>query len=646
MNSLFATIVSGSQVLKIFSFFFTGWQMFLYSLVAIVAWSLFEFITLTQRFVLFVVRNFFGTSFWYMHFFVSAFEDQIPALLWSILVDDFVEWLMNLDDTAHVILQKIRNCIIAICVGLSIRNLILKYLFWEVHQKKLSDRMKRFVGVESTLKYLYDRFVVREDDITEAQGYDGEEEDLDVKNEGNAQLTEEDETLVSQITHLTPIQILKHMHEFDLRQKSLKSGENLDFNIHTQADAIKSGKELFNRLDADRSGYVPIKLLEKVLTKSMSKALSAEAKPYLVKKDPVVTETLFEKKEEDLDIDPNVPQEFFLTESGLTKVFAKVFNLGESLSQVASAWVDLSSGLKAVCDAVLFFILMIVCAIIYGVAWQTLLVTTSATLVSVSAAFTTALQRLVLSLSFIFLSKPYEVGDCVAIEKHEPFFWVDSISVMTTQFRTPHNRKFMFPNWKLSGLAVYNLSRNRISKLDIFFDMSFDVPHNALKRLKRDIIDFFKKNADTYSPDFWFIVSDAYPGHKLVLQIRFGAKNAFEFPLMIATRKSDFLNFLRDKFVEHGITYKPIKEPVEIKKNDIAYPSYEQLQRKMRLGASKNRGGGGVGSLFSSFSSEILQEELDALKEEHKAELRVDPKAPRIAEEPNPLSPSFQGIIQ
>jgi small-conductance mechanosensitive channel len=550
-------------LISFFVFFFPGWQFFLYLIITIVAWSLYEFVTLTQRLVIYLVKKYMQSVWWYLYFFISAFEAQLPVLIWSIAVDDFVEWLLDLDDTAHLYLQRVRNCLIAVCIGISIRNLVLRYLFWEVHQKKLSDRMQRFLDIERTLQYLFERFVIRNAPFTEAVGYDGEDEGEVA--EAHVQSAEEEDAIQVQIANLSAIQVLKRMQEFDARQTSLHSGDQLELHITSQSEAIAVGKELYSTFDTERKGLVPWKAIQKVISPRMNKILFAELKAYMPRmnpKDLTVTAVAVEHKEDEEYNDSQ--DEYMLTENALVKAFIKLFSLGEGLSQVSSAWTELSSGLKALCDAVLFIVLSLICAILWGVDWTKLIVTFPTLLVSASIAFKEALRRLILSLAFIFITKAYEVGDCVAIGGVEPLFFVESISVLTTQLRTVHNRKMMFPNWKLSEMAVYNLSKNKISKFDIFLDLEFGVSGSKLKKLRRDIGNYLKENSDSFAPEFWFITTEASVGNSIVLMLRIGLRNAFESILLYSTRRSEFLLFIRDKCQELGITYRPTIQPVEL----------------------------------------------------------------------------------
>lgn len=541
---------------------YKGWQIWLYIVVVLVSWAFYEIIMLTQKLIVYLIRRFMKTGFWYLYFFISAFEGQLPFIIWSILVEDFLEWLLDLDSTSKTYLARVRNCTVAICIGISIRNLVLRYLFWEVHQKKLSARMQRFIDLEKVMHHLYDRFVLRGQPFDRAMDYEGPDDDG--PDDAHQQHVDEEDALQNQISNLSAIQILKRMQEFDSRQKSLHSEKSVELHLTSQNDAILAGKTLFQKLDSSRKGHVTWKNIQRVLSDKKAKVFFGELKAYLSKLSFLESNTenvldMKEEEEEDVEVD-----EFILAEPGLIKAFIKLFTLGQSLSQVSSAWSELSSGLKALCDATLFLVMMVICSILWGIDWTSLIVTIPTLLVSFAVAFGKAIQRLVLSLAFIFITKPYEVGDCVAIDKIEPLFFVESISVLTTQFRTVHNRKMMFPNWKLSEMAVYNLSKNRVSKMDIFFEMEFGTSGAKLKKLKKEITKFLKDHADAFVPDFWFVTSDAYPGNSIILQIRFGMRNPFENTLLTATRRSDFLLFFRDACQTLGITYKPTKQPVEL----------------------------------------------------------------------------------
>jgi hypothetical protein len=542
---------------------FKGSELWEYFVILLVAFSFYEIITLTQRLVIYLIKTNMKSGFWYLYFFISAFEAQMPFILWSIAVEDFAEWLLDLDNfgsDARDVLAKVVDCVIAICIGISLRNLLLRYLFWEVHQKKLSDRMQRFLEIEKVLQYLYDRFVIRKDNFLEANSYDGPEEGPE---ENVQQQVDEEDAIQTQIYSLTPIQVLKRMQEFDKRQKLLHSGNQVDLQLGSQNDAIEAGKSVFKKLDVEQKGIVPVKSIEKILSAKMNKTFYAEMKSYLQRMNTsdINSELSSDGNEDEKD---EINDQLYLTEAGIVKAYIKLFQLGQGLTQVSSAWSELSSGLKALCDALLFAILSIICSILWGVNWTRLVVTIPTLLVSTAVAFGKALQRLVLSLAFIFVTKPYEVGDCIAIDKIEPLFFVESISVLTTQLRTVHNRKMMFPNWRMSELAVYNLSKNKVSKFDQFFELSFDTPELKLKKLRRDIAKFFKEHSDSYAPDFWFVTSDAHPGGALILQIRFGVKNAFENTVLTATRRSEFFLLFRESCINLGILYKPVVQPVQV----------------------------------------------------------------------------------
>jgi small-conductance mechanosensitive channel len=207
--------------------------------------------------------------------------------------------------------------------------------------------------------------------------------------------------------------------------------------------------------------------------------------------------------------------------------------------------------------------------------WYSVLVTFSTLLVSTSFAFGDSLSRIVLSLSFIFLTKPYEVGDGIAFNGQEPpIFYVEKINVFSTSFRTPHNRRMVYPNWLLSETSLYNLSRNKISKHDLFFEISFSISKSVLKKIKKEIAKWLKNHSDSYSQDFWFVASNTSISNSLQLQIRIGLKNAFDQSLINANRRSDFLLFFRDLCMRHGVSYKYLTKPIDLTTDsDIATPA-------------------------------------------------------------------------
>ena len=80
--------------------------------------------------------------------------------------------------------------------------------------------------------------------------------------------------------------------------------------------------------------------------------------------------------------------------------------------------------------------------------------------------FATTCQEVLGSCVFLFVKHPYDVGDCVIIDRTE--YLVDSVALLFTVFtRQDNQRNVQSPNVVLNGLWIENLTRSKVYTLSI-----------------------------------------------------------------------------------------------------------------------------------------------------------------------------------
>ncbi|KAF3920763.1 hypothetical protein ABW20_dc0102829 [Dactylellina cionopaga] len=122
-------------------------------------------------------------------------------------------------------------------------------------------------------------------------------------------------------------------------------------------------------------------------------------------------------------------------------------------------------------------------------------------LASLGFAFNGTITELFGAIIFIFVKHPFDVGDCINLDKEE--YIVEHISLLYTQVRNVSNSKYgHFPNSVLNSKMVENVSRSKAMHEVFTIAVSSDTTVDEIDTLRDELSKFIvENNRDFYSKE-------------------------------------------------------------------------------------------------------------------------------------------------
>lgn len=134
-----------------------------------------------------------------------------------------------------------------------------------------------------------------------------------------------------------------------------------------------------------------------------------------------------------------------IDESMFTDAVLDLFHQRTDLGGTLRDFENISQVIKRIIATSFWCILLISILLVSGISASTLLVTFSTIMISSAVAFGSTLKTIIDSLIFILYTKPYDVGDRIALQyPTAPPLLVTCIRVMTTTFVGLDNRVVVF----------------------------------------------------------------------------------------------------------------------------------------------------------------------------------------------------------
>jgi small-conductance mechanosensitive channel len=225
----------------------------------------------------------------------------------------------------------------------------------------------------------------------------------------------------------------------------------------------------------------------------------------------------------------------------------------------------ISSVLKTIISIVFWLILIVVVLLSSGVDASRVLVTFSTLLVSSAVIFGNSLKTICESLVFILYTKPYDVGDRIALSTPDsPSLLVSSIRIMTTVFIGPGNRVLIMGNDKLAAMPIFNLKRSKDAVINLVFEIDFKTPQAKITALKESTSDFLDNHKATKSSRFDFFVSNTEKANSLYLSVWFQTNFAWQEGFAVAYVRHDVISHIKNKMNELEISWKMPPQPIKL----------------------------------------------------------------------------------
>eukprot|EP01135_Chromosphaera_perkinsii_P009342 Nk52_evm18s1737 gene=Nk52_evmTU18s1737 len=116
----------------------------------------------------------------------------------------------------------------------------------------------------------------------------------------------------------------------------------------------------------------------------------------------------------------------------------------------------------------------------------------SSLFLSYSFVFGSSLNNLMQCSVFLFITRPYIVGDKIYIEKPELILEVSKINLLTTEFFNWDGKQYIYPNHILANSSFVNANNSRPCFEVITIEMSFDTDVRKLGLLRTWILEWVR----------------------------------------------------------------------------------------------------------------------------------------------------------
>ncbi|EPS45297.1 hypothetical protein H072_679 [Dactylellina haptotyla CBS 200.50] len=149
-------------------------------------------------------------------------------------------------------------------------------------------------------------------------------------------------------------------------------------------------------------------------------------------------------------------------------------------------------------------------------------------LASLGFAFNGTITELFAAIIFIFVKHPFDVGDCIEMDKEE--YVVEHISLLYTQVRHNTTNKYAhFPNSVLNSKMVENLSRSKAMYEVFKISVSYDTTVEQIELLKAELRRFIEHNSrEFHTREEDLIVNmSGFALDKLEIKIQVGYKGNY-----------------------------------------------------------------------------------------------------------------------
>eukprot|EP01090_Pellita_catalonica_P008373 TRINITY_DN1915_c0_g1_i1.p1 TRINITY_DN1915_c0_g1~~TRINITY_DN1915_c0_g1_i1.p1 ORF type:complete len:1188 (-),score=197.50 TRINITY_DN1915_c0_g1_i1:60-3191(-) len=135
---------------------------------------------------------------------------------------------------------------------------------------------------------------------------------------------------------------------------------------------------------------------------------------------------------------------------------------------------NVSGALRRVANVVAVIVSLFLTPFVFGTNLTTVIQTLSFFVLGFSFAFGNALRVAVEGFVFIFIQRPYDVGDIVHVDTFPKFMYVAKINILTTEFFGTDGRGIVIPNRVMYERGLYQMTRSRQCAAMCTFEASVD----------------------------------------------------------------------------------------------------------------------------------------------------------------------------
>lgn len=226
-------------------------------------------------------------------------------------------------------------------------------------------------------------------------------------------------------------------------------------------------------------------------------------------------------------------------------------------------WFSLAKVLQRIVMITVWIVLVLILVIASGTSVSAVVATFGTILVSTAVAFGQTLKNTIESIVFVLVTKPYNVGDRIALDTPDgdPLL-VEKIDILTTTFVGLDNRKVIYPTITLVYKPIYNLRKSTNAIVEVHFEISYETTEEQLSKLRASIATLLD-SSNILTSRLEFYLSEVDRLTSIFLNIWIQTKIPWQQGFAIRDVRSEFMQFIMDQCTKLGITYRQVTLPIE-----------------------------------------------------------------------------------
>lgn len=326
--------------------------------------------------------------------------------------------------------------------------------------------------------------------------------------------------------------------------------------LKTRVKVREFAGKLFNHIDAMQKGHVTLQDLDE----------------YFESDDAMFAFLLFKQGASNTPIDSmlDVPEpctiELAVFEESLVRMYTARLTSITELQSTSSASSIMIAGVTALSWVSIPFII----AGMSGVDVNTIILTTTSLLISFSFAFGSSISRMVEGAYFLFVTKPFNVGDRILPgnpSTAKDMYIVMAIDLMTTTARTNTNKLVILPNYALASQNLINYNRLPHATVVIDLDIAAKTPQMKLLEFETKLKKFLRQNRDKWRPSSYCMFKEQLVNvNQLTIQLWIQSQYSWQEGLNLWTARSELMDHVRESFLALGVSYVQAPVRVEVSK--------------------------------------------------------------------------------
>lgn len=429
--------------------------------------------------------------------------------------DWYFEGILEITDD----IEKIIQTLLIICFVMVTRNIVNAYIIWkldlELHVKRLSTQDKEDWAIEC--------------------------------------LCSGDSRAFSSRSPMEDAFFSPTRKRKKLTQQLLARNDRLS-SFENRAKVKEFADKLFRHIDCFKSGSITLNDFD----------------DYFESDDAIYAFLLFKQGSSTTKIDSmvDIPEPYTIDLGVFIDSVVRMYNARLSSFTELQSSSSASSMMTGAVTSFSWFVIPFIVAGMCGIDVNTILISTTSLFISFSFAFRQSISRMVESAYFLFITKPFNVGDRIQSgipSMTRDVYIVTAIDLMTTTAKTPTNKLVMLPNYALASQNLINYNRLPNAIIVIDLDISSKTPASTLAEFHANLKNFLKSNRDKWTPSKCSLVKgEIVNANQLTFTMRVQSQFSWQEGRKLMAARSQLMDHIKESFMLLNISYTQAPLRVEL----------------------------------------------------------------------------------